>query len=209
MLTIEIFGLSRTGKTSTLRNLEAHFGSQGQKCEVITRAPINFKDCSGLEDFHFRMASYFEQRIAEAQAKNPDYVLMDRGPYDREVMLRADNEDGELSASFYQQTSSRLERLQPLVDLPLLFMVEPATSLARIHSQRDEGLDYSYMCAGINTRDNMGELTKLFDRYAQFQIAKPEIIRVNAYGSKEETRILVLEKIASKRVKNDGSLGQI
>lgn len=209
MLTIELFGLSRTGKTSTLRSLERHFVSSGQRCQVIVRAPISFRDCNGLEDFHVKMASYFEQKMAEVQGSSPDYILMDRGPYDREVMLQADHADGKLSSVSYGQIKGSLLRLQPKVDLPLLFMVDPVTSLARVHSQRDEGLDYSHMCAGLNTRDNVAELTNLFDRYATFQQTKPEIVRVDAYGSLEENLKLVLEKIASKRVKNDRGLGQI
>lgn len=209
MLTIELFGLSRTGKTSTLRSLESHFASNGQRCQVITRAPISFKDCNGLEDFHHKMALYFEQKMAEAQSSNPNYVLMDRGPYDREVMLQADHADEQLSTGFYDQTRNGLLRLQPKVDLPLLFMIDPRTSLERIPGQRDEGLDYSHMCAGLNTRDNVVELTKLFDMYARFYMTKPEIVRVDAYGSPQENLNEVLGKIASKRVKNGGGLGQI
>lgn len=206
MLTIELFGLSRTGKTSTLRSLEKHFASIGQSSQVIARAPISFRDCKGLEDFHTKMASYFEQKMAEAQGSTTDYVLMDRGPYDREVMLQADHTDGQLSDRFYDGARARLMTLQPKVDLPLLFMIDPVTSLARVQNQRDEGLDYAHMCAGLNTRDNVAELTNLFDRYTTFQQTKPEIVRVDAYGSPEENVRLVLGKIASKRVKNDGGL---
>lgn len=209
MLTIELFGLSRTGKTSTLRSLEKHFVSEGQGCQVIARAPISFRDCNGLDDFHVKMASYFGQKMEEAQRGNPDYVLMDRGPYDRELMLEADHAEGQVSGGSYVRLKDLLLRLQPKVDLPLLFMIDPATSLARVHSQRDEGLDYSHMCAGLNTRDSPSELTKLFQRYATFQQTKPEIVRVDAYGSPGENLNLVLGKIASKRVKNDGGLGKI
>lgn len=204
MLTIELFGLSRTGKTSTLRNLVSHFQAEGKRCEVIGRAPIDFKACRDLEDFHERMLLFLEQRLPEVQRNKPDYVLMDRGPYDREVMLEVDHRDGQVGSQFYKMATERLLRLQPQIDIPLLFLVEPATSLARIGSQRDEGLDYSHMCVGLNTRDTIEELGRVFDQYTALQRAKNGIVSVYAGGSATDTLQSVLSVIASTKVKNNG-----
>ncbi|MGV8142247.1 MAG: hypothetical protein ACP5NS_01270 [Candidatus Pacearchaeota archaeon] len=201
MLTIELFGLSRTGKTSTLRGLASTLEREGQRCAVIGRPPIDFKECSGLEDFHARMLDYLEAHIPEAKDTKPDYLLMDRGPYDREIMLEADHADGQVSGPFYGNAMARLLRLQTEIDIPLLFLVEPATSLARVHTQRDEGLDYSYMCVGLNTRDTPVELGGLFDRYTALQRANSGIVGVYAGGSAEDTLQSVLRTIESEKVK--------
>lgn len=208
MLTIELFGISRTGKTSTLRNLTSHFEANGERCEVIGRAPIDFKSCRDLEDFHQKMLLYLEQRIPEAQGRNPHYVLMDRGPYDRQVMLEADHRDGKVGDGVYRDVTQRLLGLEPKIDLPLIFLVDPTTSLARIGSQRGEDLDYSHMCVGLNTRDNVAELGRLFDQYSALQRAKKGIVSVYTGGSAEDTLQSALREIASKKVKNGGDLTQ-
>src|SRR3989344_1722911 len=209
MLAIELFGLSRAGKTSTLRSLVSHFQEKGEKCEVIGRAPVDFKNCSDLEEFHHQMILYLEQRVPEAKSRNPDYVLMDRGPYDREIMLKVDCDDGQVGSEFYEAAIQRLFRLQPQVDLPLLFLVDPATSIARIKSQKDEGLEYSYLCAGLNTREGVAGLSRLFDSYIALQAAKTKVVRVYADGNVNDTLDSALKNIASKKVKNDGGVAGI
>ncbi|MEK6909279.1 MAG: hypothetical protein AABX23_04475 [Nanoarchaeota archaeon] len=204
MLTIELFGISRTGKTSTLRNLASHFEANGERCEIIGRAPIDFKSCRDLEDFHQKMLLYLEQRIPEAQERKPHYLLMDRGPYDRQVMLEADHQDGKVGDQVYRDATQRLLSLEPKIDIPLIFLVDPTTSLARIGSQRDEGLDYSHMCVGLNTRDNVAELGRLFDQYSALQRAKKGIISVYTGGSATDTLQSALRVIASTKVKNNG-----
>ena len=206
MLTIELFGLSRTGKTSTLRSLASTLEGKGERCVVIGRPPIDFKDCGDLEDFHERMLVYLESHIPEAKSTKPNYLLMDRGPYDREIMLEADHADGQVSSPFYGNAIARLLRLQPEIDIPLLFLVEPATSLARVHTQRDEGLDYSHMCVGLNTRDTPIELGGLFDRYTALQRANNGIVGVYAGGSAEDTLQSVLRTIESEKVKRQRRL---
>ncbi len=206
MLTIELFGLSRTGKTSTLRGLASTLEGKGQRCAVIGRPPIDFKECKDLEDFHERMLRYLETHVPESKGTNPDYLLMDRGPYDREIMLEADHADGQVSTPFYATAMTRLLRLQTEIDIPLLFLVEPATSLARVHMQRDEGLDYSHMCVGLNTRDTPVELGGLFDRYTALQRANNGIVGVYAGGSAEDTLQSALRAIESEKVKRQRRL---
>lgn len=201
MLTVELFGISRTGKTSTLRSLASFFDAMGERCEIIGRPPIDFKSCRGLEDFHEKMLAYLELHIPRAKGTNPVYLFMDRGPYDREVMLDADNADGQVSAEFYRVTKERLLRLQPQIDVPLLFLTDPATSLARVHTQRDEGLDYSHMCQGLNTRDTVGELGQLFDRYAALQGVKNGIVSLYVGGSAEDTLQAAIRAIEAEKVK--------
>ncbi len=198
MLTIELFGVSRTGKTSTLRKLVSRLEQQGETCAIVSRAPLAFKDCKGLEDFHDQMFRYMETSLQEHTATRPNYIVMDRGPYDREIMLEADHADGQVSSGFYRGMIERIESLQQSIDLPLLFMIDPRTSLARIPTQIDEGLAYVQMCEGLNTRDNTNELQRLHDRYSRLQQIKPAISLIDTSGTADNSVESVLREIKLK-----------
>jgi thymidylate kinase len=205
-LSVEIFGISRTGKTSTLLGLVSHFEKSGESCEVIARPPIDFKSCASLEDFHDKILSYLETNIPRLKGGKPRYLLMDRGPYDREVMLDADYMDSQIGRGFYVEAKERLARLQTGIDLPLMFLITPETSLARIGTQRDEGLDYSHLCVGLNTRDTLEGLGQLYAKYVAFQKEKPKINEIHVTGNLDGTIHAVLKRIELKKIKNGGNL---
>jgi len=86
-----------------------------------------------------------------------------------------------------------------------MFLIDPATSIARIESQKSEGLDYSALCVGLNTRDTHEDLQKLLDRYKEFQGSNGKIRRLLITGSLEDTFQSVLAELNLDKHKNGRS----
>ena len=202
MLTVELFGLSRSGKTSALRGLLEEGDQKGYKCSSIGRAPIDFKDCSSVGDFHTRMLDYFESQLDNSGNQESDFLFLDRGPYDREVMLGVDHSAGLIGNRTYETERKRSLILQQVIDLPLLFLVDPEISEQRKRAQRSEGLDYSHLCDGLETNDELEGLRKLFRSYSDFGDRKTGVTKVLTKGNLGTVVDSVGRIIFSEKVKN-------
>lgn len=169
METIEFLGLSRAGKTTQQEALARLLETEGYRCARVSRPPIKFRDCSGLEDFHVRLFDAFVKGRTDAETRGCDFALYERGFYDRAVLLEVDAEQGLVSQTFYSEMQARIAEQLPCVTYPVLFRLSPETSLARWDEQRRKGLDNSHMCVGLDMRDTLPELRFLGERYAQTQ----------------------------------------
>jgi thymidylate kinase len=169
METIEFLGLSRAGKTTQQEALARLLESEGYRCARVSRPPIRFNECDGLEDFHVRLFDAFVGARRDAEARGCDFAIYERGFHDRLVLLGADAEQGLVSQPFYADLSRCIADQLPSVTYPILFKLTPETSLARWDEQRRRGLDNSHLCAGLDMRDTLPELRTLGERYAQAQ----------------------------------------
>lgn len=170
MKTIEFLGLSRAGKTTQQEALARLLDSEGYRCARVSRPPIRFSDCNGLEDFHIQLFGAFVRARQSAETAGCDFAIYERGFYDRLVLLDADAEQGLVSPTFYIGMHQRVTEQFPLVTYPILFKLTPETSLARWDEQKRKGLDNSHLCAGLDMRDSLHELKSLGERYTEAQI---------------------------------------
>ena len=166
---IEFLGLSRAGKTTQQKALANVLESEGHRCARPQRPPIRFKDCACLEDFHIKFFDAFRRARDEAETAGYDFIIYDRGFYDRMVLLLADSQRGSISPRFYADMNSAIEAQIPSVAYPFLFKIRPELSLARWEEQRLRGMDNSELCEGLNTMDTLLELLSLDDTYAVVQ----------------------------------------
>jgi hypothetical protein len=166
---IEFLGLSRAGKTTQQEALARLLEAEGYHCARVSRPPIRFSDCAGLEDFHVRLFDAFMRAREDAEARASDFAIYERGFHDRLVLLEADADQGLISPTFYGDMRPRITSQLPRVAYPILFKIKPETSLARWDEQRSNGLDNAHLCAGLDMRDTLPELRSLEERYAGAQ----------------------------------------
>ena len=181
---IEFLGLSRAGKTTQQEAIAHILESEGHRCHKVQRPQLRFKDCTGLEDFHTRLFDIFRRGRDDADQARNDFVIFDRGFYDRLVMLSADYQDNGVSEPFYERMSKEIQKEAQTTRYPFLFRITPETSLARWEEQQAKGMDYSALCAGLDTRDRIEGLQMLQAKYESLG-KRAGFIPVNAEQSQE------------------------
>jgi len=164
MICLELLGMSRAGKTTQKGYLLKVLQREGHSVTTLERPKIPFSEFGSVHDFHDYLISFFDEKIGASQ--NTDFVVLDRGLYDRQVLLDFDYGIGAISGGEYHKLQQRLEGVLPRVDKGLVFMISPEESLRRWDAQRAQGLDYSYLNEGLDSGDNMEGLANLHQRYS-------------------------------------------
>lgn len=186
MTLIELLGISRAGKTTQIEFLAKSFEKQGKSYSIFKRPNIPFKHLGNLERFHL----FFYEQICGAYddyiANGVDFLIFDRGFYDRLVMLEADYDSYEINEDFRNNLSDRFIEKLPLVDYPLMLMVNSKNSLKRWKQQKQSGLDNSKLNDGLNSMDDLGNLKYLSKLYLGLNRRYPQIREINANLSMEK-----------------------
>jgi len=186
MTIIEFFGMPRTGKTSQISALRGYFEKNDISFLICGRPRIRFKDTGSLEEFHNLIYAHLLNHFGIYSRKKPDFLVYDRGFYDRLFLLRMDYEDRRVSKQFMRTLVKNLTACLPLVDIPLMLLIEAKDSIERLQSQRDEGLDYSLFNEGLDFRENTLEGLDEYHKGYKSLSAEFEKIRVIDSGESKE-----------------------
>ncbi len=125
------------------------------------------------------MLKYYENQT------EVDYLIYDRGFYDRLALSTADYERGSLEEPFKNEFVGNLEGKLATVDVPLLLLVDPETSLARKEIQIREGL-HEYFTTNIPLPKDIGWLQHLYDVYSSLKEKYHGIHIIDSKKTKEE-----------------------
>lgn len=164
MQCIEFLGMSRAGKTTQKNFLYERLSNEGARVTSLGRPNISFSDFGSVAEFHWFMIEHFEEGIKSNQ--DSDFVILDRGFYDRQVLLDFDYANAVLSDSDYGSIKQLLSQRRGFVDRGFIFLVSPGESLKRWSAQRSEGLDYSHLNEGLDSGDNFKGLNWLYGSYS-------------------------------------------
>lgn len=191
---IEFLGTSRSGKTTQVRLLVSALEDAGYSCTVVSRSTKSFEESETLEQWH-RLVYQDLCATQEACSENPtDYLIYDRGFYDRLALLTADYADGHISKTFHDELVGAIVARVVHIDFAFVFMISPELSLARWSRQRAEGLDRSSRSFGLDTRDNIEGLKYMGEVYRALRLERtgPKWYEINGSASVEETHTRIM-----------------
>lgn len=163
MKCVELLGMSRAGKTTQIQEVAKAMQNAGFSMAVVGRPHVEFKTFSSATEFHHHYLRYLAKAIEHNSGK--DFVVLDRGFYDRMVLARFDYENGALSSEGYRGVEASIQEHTPRVDVGLLLMLSPEESLRRFVEQKRKGLDFSYLNEGMIDCDQLAALRALHTRY--------------------------------------------
>jgi len=190
MKVVEFFGISRAGKTTQIRDLAAFLG-ENYSVSVFERPNINFRDMRGMDEFHNVLLDSMINAYEGALSRGDDFLLYDRGFYDRRVMVAKDQSEGLISDSLKGDLGEKVELYMAEVTHPFLFIIPPSVSIDRMSAQRREGLDNSRLTNGLKTRDSYEGIAELIDDYRSLRKDYPKIVQVgNGHSIEETTRLI-------------------
>src|SRR3989338_6783651 len=99
MKVIELFGMSRAGKTTQIRALSDRLRKIGLNFTSF-KPKTTFRESGGLERFHIQMYRDMQTAYRLGLTTGLDFLIFDRGFNDRLVLLTRDLEDQRVSAVF-------------------------------------------------------------------------------------------------------------
>lgn len=198
MTVIEFFGMTRAGKTTHLRNLETYLDAVGKSYLVSARPNIKFEDTAGLEHFHELYLESILKAHEIYEHSNYDFLIYDRGPHDRRVLLELDYNEGNVSSQILEKLDEKLEQASKTVNKGLLFLVSPEESIRRLPKQQLEGLDNSHLNIGLPTFDaGITRMECVYKKYSELSLDNPKIQIIDGACSKEETFSKVLNALSN------------
>ena len=130
-----------------------------------------------------------------------DFLVYDRGFYDRIALLSADAGNGRVDLEYARNMILHLNGKRGAVDVPLMFIVSPKISLDRWDGQRKKGMDSTAMNLGLNTMDDLQGLNYLEAIYLDIGKHNPQVVKINGEVPIEETH----SKICSVTFLSDSS----
>ena len=198
MICLELLGMSRSGKTTQKKRLQDKLSEDGLNIVTLERPKIPFSEFDSLAEFHDFLINFFSEKINANQDK--DVIILDRGLYDRQVLLDFDYSNFALSLQEYSQLRTKIQQSLPEISRGYVFMISPEESLMRWGAQKAQGLDYSHLNGGLNSGDTVEGLTRLYQIYQSF-LYDPKLQEVEGLASKEGISRKILEGLpnATKR----------
>ena len=163
MICLELLGMSRAGKTTHKNKLVKLMDDNQIETIGLSRPKIPFSEFDSAYHFHRFLIDYYNQEIDKN--KDKDLIIIDRGFYDRSILLHFDYEHGQISDSKYNLLNNELKSLRNKVDCGFVFMIDPRKSLVRLPLQRLKGRDYSYLNKGLIDGEDLKGLSRLYELY--------------------------------------------
>jgi thymidylate kinase len=191
---IEFLGVSRSGKTTQVQLLASALKDAGYSCTVVRRPANSLQESETLEQWHILVYQYL-CAAQEAYFREPtDYLIYDRGFYDRLALLIADYADGHVSETFRDKLVGAIIPRLDHIDFAFVFLLSPELSLARWSRQRAEGLDKSSLNSGLDTRDNLEGLKYMAGVYRvlRTEYTGPKWHEIDGSIPAEETHVTIM-----------------
>ncbi len=178
MKVIEFFGIPRAGKTTQRKKLVQRLQEEGLKYRIFRKPRKLLEKTRNLEELNFVYFEAMVQFYERGKQKEVDYLIFDRGLYDRIALITADYKRGEISSSFRTKLISQLESKIEQITHPFLFLVTPEISLQRKKEQRKCG-QRGYSITHIPLPKDKGWLEHMFSTYKHMKEIYPEIELIN------------------------------
>jgi len=182
MICLELLGMSRAGKTTQRKLLQERLALEGFKATTLERPKIPFSEFNSLVDFHDFLIDFFRRGISSCDGQ--DFVILDRGLYDRQILLDFDYDNSSLSPEEYSRLRAKIQNNLRLIKKGYVFMVSPEESLKRWIAQREAGLDYSSLNLGLNSGDTLDGLSRLYRGYLAL-LKDTKLQQISGIDSKE------------------------
>jgi len=192
MICLELLGMSRAGKTTQKNRLLERLSQKSMSVVTLERPKIAFSEFESLFLFHDFLIKYFNDGIKLNRYK--DFIILDRGLYDRQVLLDFDYCSSTISPREYAILKQKLTEAMGQVDNGFVFMIPPEESIRRWGMQRKQGLDYSHLNNGLCTGDDLEGLRMLYQMYSLI-LEGPKLERIEGFNSREENLGNILKKI--------------
>lgn len=161
MYTIEFLGLSRAGKTSQIKLLEDVLNTKSTRYACFRRPHISLEKMGTVEKFHETMLEKMCEIYNSSTSKNLDFLIYDRGFYDRIALLNIDLRTNAISETFYNNFLPKLYANTEKIDRTFIFFINPEGSLNRWPAQKKEMLDTTRLNKGLQTCDDLAGLKLL------------------------------------------------
>jgi len=190
MVCIELLGMSRAGKTTQKNSLLEKLSQDGVSVVTLERPKIPFSEFESTYHFHDFLINYFNENTE--LNKDKDFIILDRGLHDRQVLLYFDYKNSSISHDEYSALSKKLKESKSYVDKGFVFMVSPEESIKRWEAQKKQGLDYSYLNEGLNTGDDLICLQGFHQSYSAL-LDNPALERIEGLNSIEHNLNIILE----------------
>jgi thymidylate kinase len=191
---IEFLGMSRSGKTTQVQLLASVLKDAGYSCTVVGSLTKSFQESETLEQWHILMYEYLCAAQEAHFRDSTDYLIYDRGFYDRLALLIADYAGGHVSETFRDELAGAIIPRLNHVDFAFVFLLSPELSLARWSRQRAEGLDRSSLDSGLDTRDNLEGLKYMAQVYRvlRTECVGPKWYEIDGSIPVEETHVTIM-----------------
>lgn len=161
-IVVEIAGMPKTGKDRLIRSIYYHFRRQDYRVRILDESS---RRCPFDKAHHFEytawgMFSIMQRILEETFAARFDLILVNRGPYDAEVlaeMVYRKGDTSERDANALKVVSS-LKTFRDKIDLLVVCMCSPSESLTR---ERKDRVEYSE--GRIMNPDVLGLLYEIYN----------------------------------------------
>jgi hypothetical protein len=195
MPVIELFGMSRAGKTTQINLLKDYLEKEGASHIVCGRLPKKFSEVGSLERFHEESIDHILRSYETYLGSQKDYLIIDRGPYDREVMIDYDIHLNRLQPGFKDSMIAKITEGQGFVDKALLMLITPEESVRRWEGQAARGLDNSGMNSGLDPDEGIESLTYLKNSYISFGLRREGVTMVDCIADIDTIHNIILKNL--------------
>lgn len=192
MKVIEFFGMPRSGKTTQVRMLIEEFKQKEVNYKIFPKKRITVKN---LEELNMMLYESLTAYYEKTKTKNTDYLVYDRGFYDRLALSTADYQRGKVSERFKESLTEKLEEKLEKVDFPILCLIDPKTSLERRKKQGRKRIS-NYIITDTILPKDFNWLQQLFEVYINIKEKYPGIHILNSEIKKEDFHQNILEIIS-------------
>jgi rfaE bifunctional protein nucleotidyltransferase chain/domain len=143
-LVVEFSGMPKAGKDKLIQAIEYHFRRSAYRVRILDESARRcpFDKAHHLEYTAWGLFSILQRILEEVYMPKYDLVLINRGPFDAEVIIEVLKQKGdasEVEATALKEVAS-LGCFRSLVDLLVVCMCSPMQSLAR---ERQDRIVYS------------------------------------------------------------------
>jgi len=158
MITVEFMGMPKTGKTTQIDLVEDALEDRkeykvGTVAESAMKCPLE-KDGGLKHDswcFHETTNKIMEQQLRD----DLDYLLVDRGVYDRGVFSEVYNRNGGLTEEQKETQKKYMEMFTDLEDRVVAFMITPEESLSREFQEGGKVMNGDFLDVLYESYDDM------------------------------------------------------
>ncbi|MFB6182198.1 MAG: hypothetical protein ABEJ24_04875 [Candidatus Magasanikbacteria bacterium] len=193
MKVIEFLGMPQAGKSTNIESLESHLKHE-RNCKVrkvvegARICPINKE-----RRFYYNSWSFHRtiNKLIEVTGGSAfDHVLVDRGPFDSKLFTKALSRNGSIDSKVEEDSIQYMDNFQELIDLVVIFMVDPEVSISREKKYND-----------IEGRVMNNEfLSILYEEYVSFcerYSNQENFLAIDGEDPIEENHDLITEKVLS------------
>lgn len=184
---VEFFGMSRAGKSTQKSLLLQNLEKNGLKSVVFQRPNKTFREFGSLEAFNQYMVDEMSRAHDAYIGERADFLVYDRGFYDRIALLSADCGRGRVDQEYTERMIKQLNERKKVVNFPILFLVSPEISLERWSAQKRMNMDSTPMNLGLNTMDDLQGLRYLEGIYREIKKDNPKVIEIEGEKGIAET----------------------